>query len=85
MAEMPHALKIDWNKYFYKEYTVTNFWYEYYYVDAVLFPIYGNFGRDFLKMTSLTPVFVPQIGSLGTGIYQMFHKYKLLLPLSDVA
>ena len=31
------------------------------------------------------PVFVPEMGSLGTGIYQMFHKYKLLLPLSDVA
>ena len=82
---MPHALKIDRSKYFYKGYTVTNFLCEYYYVDVVLFPIYANFGRDFLKMISLTPVFVPQIGSLGTGIYQMFHKYKLLLPLSDVA
>ena len=47
-----------------------------------MFPIYANFWRDFLKMISLTPVFLPQIGSLGTGIYQMFHKYKLLLPLS---
>ena len=65
-------------------YNVTNFLYEYYYVNAVLFPIYANFGRDFLKMISLTPVFVPQMGSLGTGIYQIFHKYKLLLPLSDV-
>ena len=33
----------------------------------------------------LTPFFCPQMGSLGTGIYQMFHKYKLLLLLSDVA
>ena len=40
---------------------------------------------EYFKMISLTPVFVPQMGSLGTGIYQMFHKYKLFLPLSDVA
>ena len=25
----------------------------------------------------------PKMGSLGTGIYQMFHKYKRLLPLNE--
>ena len=34
-------------------------------------------------MISFTPVSDPQKGILGTGICQMFHKYKILLPLSE--
>ena len=36
----------------------------------------------FLVLSRTTRI---QMGSLGTEIYQMFHKYKLFLPLSDVA